>query len=148
MSRNTFGISELAREFGITTRAIRFYEDLGLLAPTRDGRKRVYNRRDRTRLKLILRGKRLGFTLSESRELFELYDSAAGEKAQLRRFLTIMAEKREQLEQQRRDIELALNEIAASEEHCMDILTANPQWRDVLDELSPRSPVTPPPPSH
>jgi DNA-binding transcriptional MerR regulator len=145
MRNITFTISELAKEFELTTRAIRFYEDQRLLVPTRVGSKRVYSRRDRARLRLILRGKRLGFTLNEIRELFELYESAAGEKGQLRRFLAIMAEKREQLERQRRDIVFALSEIAASERHCMDILSANPDWRDVLEELSPRSSVTPPP---
>ncbi len=145
MRKTNFTISELAKEFELTTRAIRFYEDQRLLAPTRAGSKRVYSRRDRTRLRLILRGKRLGFTLHEIRELFELYESAAGEKAQLKRFLAIMAEKREQLERQRRDIVLALGEITASERHCMDILSVNPDWQDVLDELSPHSSVTPVP---
>ena len=145
MRKTTFTISDLATEFELTTRAIRFYEDERLLAPTRTGSKRVYSRRDRTRLRLILRGKRLGFTLNEIRELFELYESAAGEKAQLKRFLAIMAEKRSQLERQRRDIIFALSEIAASERHCMNILSANPDWQDVLEEHPPRSSAAPPP---
>ena len=119
---STFTISDLAKEFQVTTRAIRFYEDQGLLNPLRDGRKRVYSRRDRTRLKLILRGKRLGFTLGEVRELFEHYDSVDGEERQLRRFMSILSNKREKLEQQRHDLEAALNEISSNEEQIRRLL--------------------------
>src|SRR3970040_2395399 len=85
---NTFTISELAREFGVTTRTIRFYEDEGLLSPKREGTNRVFSQRDRVRLKLALRGKRLGFSLAEIRELFELYDVSRDEHKQLEEFLT------------------------------------------------------------
>jgi DNA-binding transcriptional MerR regulator len=122
MQTTTFTISELAREFDITTRAIRFYEDQGLLNPDRDGRRRVYSRRDRTRLKLILRGKRLGFTLGEVRELFEHYDSVDGEERQLRRYIDILSRKRVKLEQQQQDLEAALDEIATNEAQCRRLL--------------------------
>ena len=85
----TYTITELAREFGVTTRTIRFYEDQGLLHPHRQGRKRIYSKRDRIRLKLTLRGKRLGFTLGETRELIDLFDTPQGEEKQLRQFLKL-----------------------------------------------------------
>lgn len=122
MGEQQFSISDLAREFGITTRAIRFYEDKGLLNPTRQGQKRIYSRRDRARLKLILRGKRLAFTLDETRELFDLYDRAKGEERQLAYYLRIVADKRARLLQQRQDIEAALAELDESERRCRDIL--------------------------
>lgn len=122
-SAPVYTIGELAREFDITTRAIRFYEDEGLLAPIREGRKRLYRRRDRARLKLILRGKRLGFTLGEIRETFELYDQAHGESRQLRYYLGVLDEKRQQLKQQRRDIEDALAELEQSYARCQDLLS-------------------------
>jgi DNA-binding transcriptional MerR regulator len=124
LSGRTYTIGELAREFNVTTRTIRFYEDEGLLTPIRDGQKRLYRRRDRTRLKLILRGKRLGFTLGEIRETFELYDQAHGEAKQLRYYLQVLAEKREQLVRQRRDLEETIAEIDHSCAHCEELLAA------------------------
>ncbi len=118
----SYTISELVREFDITPRTIRFYEDQGLLAPAREGRNRVYSRRDRARLKLTLRGKRLGFALSEIRELFELYDSAQNENPQLLKFLLILEKRRMQLEQQRGEIDVMLAEIRVSENQCRSIL--------------------------
>ena len=123
MTEATYTITELAREFGITTRAIRFYEDHGLLAPTRMGRSRVYANRDRVRLKLTLRGKRLGLSLSEIRELIDMYDAATDEKTQLHRFLEVLDKRRTSLEQQREDIEAVLAEIAELERQCRDILS-------------------------
>ncbi len=114
----TFGIGELAREFGVTARTIRFYEDLGLLTPLREGQKRVYRGRDRVRLKLILRGKRLGFSLAETREMIELYDAPAGEVGQLRLFRDKIAAKRAELDGKRRDIEAALADLDRAEERC------------------------------
>lgn len=111
----TYTITELAKEFGVTPRAIRFYEDQGLLSPARQGRKRIYSRRDRVRLKLILRGKRLGFPLNETRELFELYDSDIGETGQMDSFIEKIRERRAHLEQQRRDIDAILLELDAAE---------------------------------
>ncbi len=121
----TYTITELAREFDITPRAIRFYEDQGLLSPGREGvngRVRVYSLRDRTRLKLTLRGKRLGLSLGEIKELVDMYESPKDTAAQLSRFLVVLARHRQTLEQQREDIEVALTEIAAHETQCRKLL--------------------------
>lgn len=107
----TYSISELAKEFDITPRAIRFYEDQGLLSPSRKGTRRIYKERDRVRLKLILRGKRLGFSLSEVKDMFELYDSKPGKKGQLNYLLERIKEHCEVLEQQREDINVVLHEM-------------------------------------
>lgn len=122
MADPTYTITELAREFGLTTRAIRFYEDQGLLSPGRAGRNRIYGNRDKVRLKLTLRGKRLGLSLSEIRELIDLYDAAKDEQAQVERFLEVLERRRAILEQQREDIEAVLGEIAAFEKQCRDFL--------------------------
>ena len=113
--RSEFSISDLAREFDITPRAIRFYEAQGLLAPRREGQKRIYTARDRTRLKLTLRGKRLGLTLSEIRDLIDMYEPGRDERPQLERFLAVLTEHRASLLQQRADIEAQLSEIQAFE---------------------------------
>jgi DNA-binding transcriptional MerR regulator len=115
---NTYSISELAQEFALTTRAIRFYEDEGLLAPRRRGLARIYGERERTRIKLILRGKRLGLSLSEIRELFDIYTTAGNEQAQLTTFLQMLADRRAMLHQQREDIDAVLAEIAFIERDC------------------------------
>lgn len=122
-----YTITELANEFAITQRAIRFYEDQGLLKPQRKGRTRVYLAGDRVRLKLTLRGKRLGFSLAEIRDMFELYESEHDEKPQLERFLTLLAQRRAQLEQQREDIEAVLAEIQAYERQCRARLKSSEQ---------------------
>jgi len=109
--RAEFSISELAREFDVTPRAIRFYEAEGLLAPRRIGQRRVYTPRDRTRLKLTLRGKRLGLTLAEIRELIDMYEPGRDERPQLERFREVLDAHRKQLRQQRADIEAQLAEI-------------------------------------
>ena len=113
--RGEFSISELAREFDITPRAIRFYEDQGLLAPRRDGQRRIYTPRDRTRLKLTLRGKRLGLTLSEIRELIDMYEPGRDQRPQLERFLAVLEAHKASLLQQQADIEAQLSEIRAFE---------------------------------
>ena len=113
--RAEFSISELAREFEITPRAIRFYEDQGLLAPRRDGQRRIYTPRDRTPLKLTLRGKRLGLTLSEIRELIDMYEPGRDERPQLARFLAVLEAHKASLLQQRADIEAQLAEILTFE---------------------------------
>ena len=121
----TYTIAELAREFDITARAIRFYEDHGILSPAREGaggRNRVYTPRDRTRLKLTLRGKRLGLTLSEIKGLVDMYESPKDTAAQMHRFLDVLAHQRQTLEQQREDIEVALAEITAHEDECKRML--------------------------
>lgn len=117
-SLQTFSIGELAKEFDITTRSIRFYEDQGLLAPSRQGQTRIYNSRDRVRLKLILRGKRLGFTLAETRRLFELYDRDNSSHNQLVTMLELIDEKKETLHQQLEDIQVLLHELKTVEQRC------------------------------
>ena len=109
-----FSISELAREFDVTPRAIRFYEDQGLLSPRREGQRRIYTPRDRTRLKLTLRGKRLGLTLSEIRELIDMYEPGRDEP-QLERFLAVLEAHKKSLLQQRADLEAQLTEIRTFE---------------------------------
>ena len=118
----TYTITELARDFDITPRAIRFYEDQGLLTPSRAGRARVYSKADRTRLKLTLRGKRLGLSLAEIKELLEMYGGVRNSVPQLQRFLKVLAERRAALEQQREDIEAVLGEIAMLEKQCAGLL--------------------------
>jgi DNA-binding transcriptional MerR regulator len=118
----TYNISELAREFGVTTRTLRHYEDQGLVTPTREGINRIYSHRDRVRLKLALRGKRLGFSLSELRELFQLYDLANDERRQLEEFAVKLERRRAQLEQQREDVEVMLNEINFFSTQCQRLL--------------------------
>jgi DNA-binding transcriptional MerR regulator len=122
MKGTTYTISELAKEFDITPRAIRFYEDQGLISPTRKGRRRVYRERDRVRLKLVLRGKRLGFALSEVKEMFDLYDTSPGETGQLRFLLDKIKARREMLEQQRQDIEAVLHEMESVEKRALSVL--------------------------
>ena len=129
----TFTIAELAQEFDVTPRAIRFYEDHGILAPTRAGAgglKRVYSARDRTRLKLTLRGKRLGLTLSQVRELIDMYESPKDATAQARRFLNVLVQHRAALEQQREDIQVTLAEISQHEAECRRILGQSKQRRE------------------
>lgn len=118
----TYTISELAQEFGVTTRTLRHYEDQGLVTPTREGVNRIYSHRDRVRLKLALRGKRLGFSLSELRELFQLYDLANDERRQLAEFAVKLERRRAQLEQQREDVEVMLNEINFFANQCQRLL--------------------------
>jgi DNA-binding transcriptional MerR regulator len=106
-----YGIGELASEFSVTSRALRLYEEEKLLNPERVGTKRLYSERDRVRLRLILRGKRLGWSLAEIRESFELYDSSHGEEAQLELLLAKVEERRQLLETQKADIEKSLEDI-------------------------------------
>lgn len=117
-----FTIGELAREFDLTTRAIRFYEDCGLLQPQRQGRNRVYTARDRTRLKLTLRGKRLGLTLAEVKELVDMYESPRDTVPQLNKFLQVLATHREQLEQQLADLHITLDEVRSHEKEARRLL--------------------------
>ncbi len=119
----TFGIADLAREFDITTRTIRFYEDKGLLAPSREGQRRVYAPRDRVRLRLIMRGKRLGFSLDEVRELIDLYDADPSEVTQLRHFLEKIHQRKEVLTRQQMDITETLDEMARIEAQCSSLLS-------------------------
>jgi DNA-binding transcriptional MerR regulator len=113
--RGEFSIGELSREFDVTPRAIRFYEDQGLLAPRRDGQRRIYTARDRTRLKLTLRGKRLGLSLSEIKELIDMYEPGRDERPQLKRFLAVLEAHKAGLVQQQADLDAQLAEIRAFE---------------------------------
>jgi len=122
-SKPTYSISDLAKEFGLTTRSIRFYEDQQLLFPTRRGQTRIYSSQDRVRLKLILRGKRLGFSLAETRELFALWDeTATGSEKQLNLLLQKINEKKAELEQQLKDIAILQQELNNAEERCHETL--------------------------
>jgi Predicted transcriptional regulators len=118
-------IRELMDEFGVTARTLRHYEELGLLHPARAGLSRIYSGRDRARLKVALRGKRLGYTLQEIGELFELYDDACADSAQLDVFLATLEKKRAALEQQRADVEAMLSEIQFFSDHCRRMLHSN-----------------------
>ncbi|NCT98087.1 MAG: MerR family DNA-binding transcriptional regulator [Comamonadaceae bacterium] len=121
----TYTISDLAREFDLTTRAIRFYEDVGLLQPLREGpggRNRVYSARDRTRLKLTLRAKRLGLSLTEAKDIIDMYDSPRDTGPQLRKFLAVLAEHRRQLEEQMADLVANLDEVKAHEKEARALL--------------------------
>jgi DNA-binding transcriptional MerR regulator len=120
-----FTISDLAREFDLTTRAIRFYEDMGLLQPQRagpGGRSRVYSPRDRIRLKLTLRAKRLGLSLTEAREIIDMYDSPRDTMPQLRKFLAVLAAHRQALEEQMADLVANLDEVRAHEKEARALL--------------------------
>lgn len=122
---NTYSISDLAREFDLTTRAIRFYEDMGLLQPTRSGpggRNRVYSARDRTRLKLTLRAKRLGLSLTEAKEIIDMYDSPRDTGPQLRKFLAVLAEHKRQLEEQLAEVQANLDEVKVHEKEARALL--------------------------
>ncbi len=114
----TYGIADLAKEFDVTTRTLRFYEDEGLIAPARQGQRRIFSQRDRVRLKLILRGKRLGFSIEEIREIINLYDAPPGELGQIRFFLDKIRERRSALERQRDDIAATLAELDDVEARC------------------------------
>ena len=124
MSDNkTFNISELSQEFDVTTRSIRFYEDQGLLNPTRRGQTRIFSNKDRVRLKLILRGKRMGFSLAQTKELFDLWDETlTGNEKQLLKMLEILGDRRAHLEQQKDDIAQAEMEIDTAETRCREAL--------------------------
>ena len=125
MATTTYTISDLAREFDLTTRAMRFYEDMGLLRPERSGpggRSRIYSPRDRTRLKLTLRAKRLGLSLAEARELIDMYDSPRDTGPQLKKFLAVLTQHRRQLEEQMADLQDNLEEVRAHEREARALL--------------------------
>lgn len=123
---HTYTISDLAKEFDLTTRAIRFYEDMGLLQPQREGpggRNRVYSARDRTRLRLTLRAKRLGLSLTEAKDLIDMYDSPRDSGPQLRKFLVVLAEHKRRIEEQMADLQANLDELKAHEKEAKALLT-------------------------
>jgi len=123
MSNPTYSISDLARELDITTRTIRFYEEQGMLCPARRGLERVYSARDKVTLKLILRGKRIGFSLAECRDLIGLYDPTGDNQKQLTTMLVKIAERRAQLDQQLLDIQQMQLELDTAEERCKAALS-------------------------
>jgi DNA-binding transcriptional MerR regulator len=118
----SFTIGELSRQFAVTTRTIRFYEDAGLLAPQRAGQNRIYTVRDRVRLKLILRGKRLGFSIKEIKDMVDMYDAPEGEVGQLKFFIERMCQRREDLLKQRNDIEQVLTELDQLQARCESMI--------------------------
>jgi len=128
-STETYGIAELAKEFGVTTRTIRFYEDKGLLTPMRDGQRRVYGSRDRVRLRLIMRGKRLGLSLDDIGQLIDLYDVDPTEVTQLQRFLEKIRERKDVLTSQQADIIETLDEIERIEAKCSNLLSQKQKSR-------------------
>ena len=121
-NESTYTIGELAREFDITPRSIRFYEEQSLLSPKRTGQNRIYCNKDRVRLKLIMRGKRLGFSLAEIKNLFELYDSNPNSSVQLQTMLHLTEQKRAVLRQQLDDIQMLMNELDEVETRCREEL--------------------------
>ena len=120
--KKTYSISELAKEFDITTRTIRFYEEKGYLSPRRDGTRRIYTPADRTSLRLILRGKRLGLTLDETADMIKMYGSPRGNQKQLEKFIVRIGEKRTELEQKQKDLEVMLGDLLNVEAKCHDAL--------------------------
>jgi len=116
--KKTYSIRDLATEFGITTRTIRFYEEKGYVSPKRVGTRRVYSAPDRTSLRLILRGKRLGLTLDETAELIKMYGSPGGNRNQLQRFISRIGEKRAELERKKRDLEVMMTDLQNVEDKC------------------------------
>ena len=116
--RKKYSISDLASEFGVTTRTIRFYEEKGYLSPKREGTRRIYSSPDRTSLRLILRGKRLGLTLDETADMIKMYGSPRGNQKQLEKFIVRISEKRTELERKQRDLEVMLNDLRNVEDKC------------------------------
>ena len=128
-----YSISDLAREFDLTTRAIRFYEDLGLLQPERSGpggRNRVYSGRDRTRLKLTLRAKRLGLSLTEAKDIIDMYDSPRDTGAQLQKFLDVLAIHQRQLEDQMADLQSNMDELKEHQREARALLVKSQKKTD------------------
>lgn len=126
-TEQTWTIREVAEEFDVTHRTVRHYEELGLITPERRGTTRIYHRRDRTRLGLILRGKRLGFPLEEIRTIIDLYDAPRGRRSQLEYVLAQIDERRSDLEQRRRDLDDALTELGRFEDRCREDLSKIPR---------------------
>lgn len=127
MTQRTWSISELAQEFNITPRTLRFYEDHGIINPRREGQKRIYTQKDKTRLKLALRGKRLGFHLADISSLIDMYDGPGSTAPQLKQYIAMLNRHKEQLESQKRDLEAILQEIHNQEEHCIGLLKKHEQ---------------------
>ena len=125
MTQELWSISELAEMYEVTPRTLRYYEDQGIVAPRRDGQKRIYNQRDRTRLKLALRGKRFGFALAEILSFIDRYDGPSSHPEQLQSYLSHVKRQKELLAQQQKDIQAVLEEIRRQEQVCHDLLAKN-----------------------
>nr|WP_242521786.1 MerR family DNA-binding transcriptional regulator [Motiliproteus sp. SC1-56] len=125
-AKETYSITQLSQEFDISPRTIRYYEAKGLLNPDRSRYRRAYSKRDRVRLMLILRGKRVGFSLDETRDLFDIYDSGTGEETQLRHWYRLLTEHEERLLQNKKDIEELLEEIDSAKKQCRENLDKHP----------------------
>lgn len=126
-SQSTFSITELSRELNITTRSIRHYEDIGLITPKRQGQTRIYSPADRTKLMLILRGKRLGFSLEESREIIEMYNPSKGNKDQLEKLIQRIEIQKTKLKQQKNDINKMMRDLKEAKNVCLEALCEKPQ---------------------
>ncbi|MEL7400106.1 MAG: MerR family DNA-binding transcriptional regulator [Pseudomonadota bacterium] len=122
MTKKTYSISELAKEFDITTRTIRFYEDKGMITPARQGQTRIYSPADRTKLKLILRGKRLGFSLDESNAIIDMYDPSGNNAEQLETLIGRIRQQRQSLQAQLEEIQDMLHDLDGAEQNCLDTL--------------------------
>jgi len=131
----TYSISDLAGEFGVTNRTIRFYEEKGYLSPKREGTRRVYNPTDRTSLRLILRGKRLGLSLDETAELIKMYGSPRGNRQQLEKFIQRIGEKRAELERKRIDLEITLSDLQSVEDKCLFALAEHGDTYEKRNEV-------------
>ena len=144
MAITTYSISDLAREFDLTTRAIRFYEDLGLLQPERSGpagRNRIYSGRDRTRLKLTLRAKRLGLSLTEAKDIIDMYDSPRDTGLQLEKFLQVLAQHKKQLEEQMADLQANLDELKVHQREAKALLAKS---KSKIPQAAPPAPAAMP----
>lgn len=138
MTSKTYSITDLSREFDVTTRAIRFYEDKGMLTPDRRGQTRIYTPADRTKLKLILRGKRLGLTLDESRDIIDMYNPGKSNADQLEKLILKIRERRDYLQQQMHDLEVMMVDLQSSERSCLEALgKIDPQAYESLREDTP-----------
>ena len=140
--KRQYTISDLAAEFGITTRTIRFYEERGYLNPKREGTRRIYSTPDRTSLRLILRGKRLGLTLDETADLIKMYGTPSGNRQQLEKFLKRIGEKRRELERKQRDLEVMLNDLQSVEEKCRIALTEYTRNHDLQVREKHHEPIS------
>ena len=134
--KKTYSISDLAGEFDVTNRTIRFYEEKGYLSPEREGTRRVYNPTDRTSLRLILRGKRLGLSLDETAELIKMYGSPHGNRQQLEKFIQRIGDKRAELERKRIDLEVTLSDLQSVEDKCLVALAEHGETFEKRNEVA------------
>ena len=132
---NTYTISDLASEFGVTTRTIRFYEEKGFLKPAREGTRRIYSPSDRTKLRLILRGKRLGLSLDESAEIVLMYGSRRNNRKQLEKLIARIQEKQVELKSQQTDLEFMLLDLKNAEDKCLSALTQMKNRKSTQEEI-------------